>query len=48
MCRKEITPQQNSLKTRITPKLVATIRYLIYTHNIFLRHKVIYALSLSH
>jgi len=26
LCRKEITQQLNSLKTRITPKLVTTIR----------------------
>jgi len=40
-CRIQITPQHNSLKTRTTPKLAITIRYLIYKHSTFLHHKVI-------
>ena len=35
-CRIQITPQHNSFKTRITPKLATTIRYLIYKHSTFL------------
>jgi len=41
----QITPQHNSLKTRITPELATAFRYLIYKHSTFLRHKVIRALS---
>jgi len=33
-CRIQITPQHNSLKTRITPKLATAFRHLIYTHSI--------------
>jgi len=40
----QITPQHNSLKIRITPKLATAFRYLIYKHSTFLRHKVIRAL----
>jgi len=43
-CRIQITPQNNSLKTKITPKLASAIRYLIYKHTTFLRHKVMHAL----
>jgi len=35
----------STLKTRTTPKLATAIRYLIYEHSTFLRHKVIRALS---
>jgi len=41
---KQITPQHNSLKTRITPKSGTAFKYLIYKHSTFLRHKVIRAL----
>jgi len=41
----QITPQHNSLKTRITFKLPAAFGYLIYKHSTFLRHKVIRALA---
>jgi len=41
---KQITPQHNSLKIRVTPKLAATIRHLINKHSTFLRHKAIRAL----
>jgi len=44
-CLIQITPQHNSLKTRITPKLVTAFRYLIYKRSTFLRHKVIRALT---
>jgi len=37
----QITPQQNSLKTIIIPKLGNSFRYLIYKHSTLLRHKVI-------
>ena len=43
-CRKQFIPQDNSLKTRITSMLATAIRYLIYNHSTFLRHKVILAL----
>ena len=43
-CRTQITSQHNSLNTRIKTPLAATIRYLIYKHITFLRHKVIHAL----
>jgi len=43
-CRTQITPQHNSLNTRIKTPLAAAIRYLIYKHITFLRHKVIRAL----
>jgi len=39
--RIQITPQHNSLKTRITPKLATAIRYQIFKHSATLRHKVI-------
>jgi len=32
-CRIQITPQHNSLKTTVTPKLAAAFRYLIYKHS---------------
>jgi len=38
------TPQHNSLNTRIKTPLAAAIRYLIYKHITFLRHKLICAL----
>jgi len=40
----QITPQYNSLKTRITPKLATAFSYLIYKHSTFLLHKLIFAL----
>ena len=43
-CRTQITPQHNSLNSRLKTPLAAAIRYLIYKHNTFLRHKVIRAL----
>jgi len=43
-CRMRITPQHNSLKTRITPKLATAVRYLIYKHSTFLCHKFMRAL----
>jgi len=43
-CRMEISPQCNSFKTRITPKLVTAFRYLIYKRSTFLRYKDIRAL----
>ena len=43
-CRTQITPQRNSLNTRIKTPLADAIRYLIYEHITFLRHKVIRAL----
>ena len=43
-CRTQITPQHNSLNTGIKTLLAAAIRYLIYKHITFLRHKVIRAL----
>jgi len=42
--RTQITPQHNALNTRIKTPLAAAIRYLIYKHITFLRHKVIRAL----
>jgi len=43
-CRIQITPQHNSLKTRITPNLDTAFRYLICKQSTFLRHKGIRAL----
>jgi len=43
-CHMQITPQHNSLKTRVTFKLATAFRYLIYKNITFLRHKVIRAL----
>jgi len=43
-CRIQITPQHNSLNTKITPKLATAVRYLIYKHSTFLPHKVTRAL----
>jgi len=39
-CRVRITPQHNSLKTRITPKLATAIRYPIYKYTAFLHYKL--------
>jgi len=36
----QITLQHDSFKTRITPKLAAAIRYLIYKRTTFFGHKV--------
>jgi len=43
-CCMQIIPHHNSLKARITPKLVTACRYLIYKHSTFLHHKIICAL----
>jgi len=43
-CRMQITPQHNSLKTRVTPKLAIAFRYLMYKHSTILRQEVIRAL----
>jgi len=43
-CRIQITPQHNSLKTGIAPKLATAFRHPIYKHSTFLGHKVIRAL----
>jgi len=43
-CRIQITPQHNSLKISITPKLATAFRHLIYKYSTFLRHTVIRAL----
>jgi len=43
-CLMQITPQHDSFKTRINPKLATTIRYLICKHSTFLGQKVIPAL----
>jgi len=40
-CCMQITPQHNSMKTRILPKLATAFRNLIYKHSTILRHKVI-------
>jgi len=45
LCGMQITPQHNSLKTRITHKLATAFRYLIYKHSTFLHHKGIRALQ---
>jgi len=44
LCHIQITPQYNSLKTRITPKIGTAFRYLNCKHSAFLRHEVIRAL----
>jgi len=38
------TLQHDSLQTRITPKLGTAIKYPIYKHSTFIRHKVVRAL----
>jgi len=43
-CLIQITPQHNSFKTRINPKLATAIRYLIYKRSTFFGQKVIPAL----
>jgi len=43
-CRIQITPQHNSLKSRITPELAAAFSYLIYKQSTSLRHEVFSAL----
>jgi len=37
----QVTPQGDSLKTRITPKLATAVVHLIYKHSTFLGHRVI-------
>jgi len=44
-CRIQITPQHNSFKSRITPKLAAAFSDLNYKQSTFSRHEVISTLS---